>query len=76
MVSTQAKEGQNCQNHDDEADEINQSVHEFPPCEPAQFLNRQSTATDEVPLALEKLAMLAHSFVRIAGSRGPTRSRR
>jgi hypothetical protein len=32
IASTEAEEGQDRQNHDDETDEINQSVHEFPPC--------------------------------------------
>ena len=32
IASTKAEEGQDRQNHDDETDEINQSVHEFPPC--------------------------------------------
>jgi hypothetical protein len=43
VASTQAKEGQNCQDHDDKADEINQSVHEFAPCtSPISSIDNQS----------------------------------
>jgi hypothetical protein len=34
IASTKAEEGQDRQNHDDETDEINQSVHGFPPASP------------------------------------------
>jgi hypothetical protein len=34
IASTKAEEGQDRQNYDDETDEINQSVHGFPPASP------------------------------------------
>src|SRR5215203_1888915 len=49
MALAEAEEGQDRQNHNNQADEIDKTVHSFLRGIPLHFLNRQSAATGKVP---------------------------
>jgi hypothetical protein len=53
MALAEAEEGQNRQNHNYQADEIDKTVHSFLPIS-RPLLNRQSAATGKVPPATGK----------------------
>jgi hypothetical protein len=61
IASAKAEEGQDRQNHDNQADEIDKTVHEFPPYVPPPFSeatifpNRQSSSCSQEKVANRNL---------------------